>query len=373
MSCANQISELVEYMEQGGHPMPYMFYGTNCTGARWPQNRQDVLTTYNQTFDRTALCQDATKAKCLVPIVESMIVQPNVKVVFRSNQTNHTDGKSDKIVAAIKEFGQLNLYHEDCQNSICSQSEFTWNSSVCPNAGEKACDSDNKSNCMFNIPDNEYYNGEQLLRSMVSCGSKFYPSFMGLQTDNPGIGTSWNECQLGRNDSGKGYLEHNSYCVQNNLATIEKASYAKVWEATPPFFNSEVCTVTGTAIQACSCISTKTNTENSATAHIIDNIGGGNCSSIACGECVETTTNPVDGGVISEIFHKCQCSQGMPGPQWIRPGLYRFAGGRQSTTHYLGQLASLVLSKRLVDCRLSDCTLRQWYSYVRRCYATNLC
>jgi hypothetical protein len=214
-----------------------------------------------------------------------MLVPPNLKIEFKANEWDSSvspgssvDAKRKPVVSRVQEIGQLNFYSSACPNNICDDvvsQKLTWNSSVCSNAGEAPCAEQPNSACKTPIPDNQFFDQKsgRLMQSMISCGSPFQPSFIGLDVSANQNSSDWKICRASTSDATLKIFEHpesysTSYCRQGNSRTLEQEAYFNANQSmTPilrgcskiqPWDSDSICLAEKPPdVQACSCLATR--------------------------------------------------------------------------------------------------------------------
>ena len=290
--CDAYIAQIVSYMEDGGHPLPYMFRDRDCQGPSYGSDPLVISDQYNRVTHRTDLCNGVDKASCPIPYIQSLVMPPNLKIEFHANIENVGAPLHRTVEAYVKEIGQLNLYSDSkgmvngMMTDLTSNPVFTWNSSQCPNKGEENCSQNDTGACLFNTG-SPYDHSGQLLHSMISCNSPFYPSFMGINVARPDESdTMWSQCK--QMTVQPTYFEfHSDYCSQGGSRSIEASQYATLWSP-PTDIKPAPCSGVKEHWQACSCFASPvqvraSETPATATEFIFkqDYVGGPRtCSSI---------------------------------------------------------------------------------------------
>lgn len=228
-SCAQAVVELADRIESGQNPGPLLYALANCdtsgnyTEARYP-GPLDQWTQFGYPIPRTTFCDDsdnaATLENCPTPVIGSMVLPDYMRVRFKaandttpnvnpqkvyneytqfpgssgtkeiSNQGylkddtisgSEPDGKISDFVADI---GQLEITSEDAPTrgvfSDMAATNLVWASGdIKDERSTKTAD----ASCVegANTSDlsalGNFTEDGKMIRSMVSCGSKFYPSF----------------------------------------------------------------------------------------------------------------------------------------------------------------------------------------------------
>ncbi len=309
--CSSIISQMIDDLESGGIPKVTFFSGVECGGGHWPLDNSLIdLSAYNTPILASTICPPSLeKLACPVPAVVSMVFGPGMRIQFFGNDTGGVNTTS-----RVKEIGQTNFYTSDppyvdtahIGNLTVNAGILTWNSSECK--GEKnGCS--NLENC--NTPTTSPFDTDgKLLHSMVSCNSQLWPSFAGINTGVyiSGTGdTTWSPC-LGlpdRPDTIAGG-ERQDFCVQAGGSSIETTQYATQWGTVD---DDQNCSVPKGFFQACSCLGTQDEADNSSVPHVYTNpfIGpaDGGCNTTICGKCLKVL---IDFSGTHYVNYPCVCS-----------------------------------------------------------------
>ncbi len=344
MSCGIHIAQLVDHFEGGGSPLPIFFSGTDCTGHKWPPDFSFIDRTYAKVYTRADVCSSTRVADCPVPYIQSMIVSPNLRIEFVANDLSPGETVPSRLPARIQEFGQLNLYGDKIDKNIIADTGKTkedaliWNSAACPNKGEDVCEPgviDGK--CLFPLVGVENFTDDgKLLKSMVSCNSPFYPSFIGVNvariSPNERFTNRWPSCRVsdinGHLDT-SGILERESVCdytITNGRLSIETAAYVALRNNRPAardFFSNvprgmttcpgNLSVVPGTFAQACSCIANAQETMSSSNLDFKERFCPallpctGDCRPGVAGGCIKTNNF-----VLRTLQSSCTCGGDVP-------------------------------------------------------------
>ena len=343
MSCGAFVAQIIDHLEGGGAPVPVLFSGLNCTGATWPPDFTFVDPTFKKIYTRNDVCSSARKADCPVPVVRSMVLSPNLRIEFHANDLSQGESVPARLPDRIQEFGQLNLYGDKLENNVIKDmgsdatTAMVWNSAVCARKGEDVCEPGvTDGNCLLPpIAGESFAENGKLLRSMVSCNSPFYPSFLGVNVERIFSGESFsNQWPLCRVSDIDGHLDTSQaidregvcdYTVTNGRLSIETAAYVALRNNRPsdrgfadPFPRGmttcpgNLNVVPGSFAQACSCIANADEALSRANVdfkqRICPVIGPctGDCRPGVSGGCVLVT------GFLRSLQSSCTCGGDVP-------------------------------------------------------------
>lgn len=298
--CSSVIANVIDQLESGAYPQPIFFGFEDCTGGQFPNDPTLLpLSMYDTTIPANTICPNTypiiPKAVCTLPIIMSAVLPPNLRITFTANTNGGAPG------TPIREFGQTNVYSNTFSSTahipkMGPGTPLVWYSQECK--GEKnGCNTNTTpDNCntpttqAFYKDDSKNPNNNTLLKSMVSCNSPLWPSFIGIDTNtyiNPNPDPNWRVCELitGRPNVPSYSNRGQDYCVQGGFGTVEALAYKTVW-TNPPDDN---CGAQPGFFQACSCVANEAQALASNASKTYGDVLGvpyGDCGPNYCGKCV---------------------------------------------------------------------------------------
>jgi hypothetical protein len=286
---------MIDELESGGKPYPIFFAGKDCANGQFPiDNTFFDETRYGNIIPGSTICPSFNKALCPVPMIGSMTFPPNLKITFFANDTH------SGISTRVQEIGRTNFYSSDPSYTLTAHIPdlftgggiLTWYSSQC-NGEKNGCTvASTPANC--NTPtiqpfDSDVSTPGRLLKSMISCNSTLWPSFIAINAApfiNGAPGAIWDACRALPNkpDNSTQTNSFQDLCVQNSSATIENSAYQTQWSVRD---NDQNCGTQNLNFpQACSIIANQGEASSSGTnkSYNVDT-GVGDCGPNYCGNC----------------------------------------------------------------------------------------
>ncbi len=315
MACSSQISQIIDQLESGGMPTVTFFSSDDCAGGQWPQDSTFWSPLqYTLPISASQICPPGlSKILCPVPAVVSMVFAPGLKIEFFGNDT--AVGTTTK----VKEIGKTNFYSSDptyantahIKNLSIYAGVLKWYSSQC-NGEPNNCNIDSgiPDNCVTKVDADNFDTDGKLLKSMISCNSQLWPSFIGINTLPYIDGTPdavWSQCNLIPDkpvppDSDARIVLVQDFCAQNNMATIENVAYQSVRSIVDADDN---CALAPGFFQACACLATKNEAIATETRKFYNSaLNTGGCNPTRCGLCIVED----DAKGLSSHNYPCTCT-----------------------------------------------------------------
>jgi hypothetical protein len=307
---------MIDELESGGKPSPIFFAGPDCSNGSWPiDNTFFDETKYGTIIPASTICPSFSKVLCPVPMAYSAAFPPNLRIKFFAND------QDPGIASRVQEIGQTNLYTSDpiyaftahIPNLLTAAGVLTWYSQECKGEKNGCTVASAPANC--NTPTNQPFDSDvstpgRLLKSMISCNSTLWPSFLGINAGAFIDGTpdsNWSQCNALPNHPGN-TTQTNSFqdfCVQNSWATIENLQYQTQWPIRDDIENCGI--INSNFPQSCGIIANQAEAISSAT-HKTYNVDShvGDCGPNFCGNC---TLGKAGGGLQANL--PCVATEGL--------------------------------------------------------------
>jgi hypothetical protein len=174
VECANTIVELIDAFESGEHTYPIFWSDSKCNGDRWPPPQNDIpLSQFNIDLTKDLFCKSSKKEDCPLPSIFSAFIPDGIQISFLAKSSSKVNNRGMYISTSEDADSGTNVY-----NVVHDQSsKQRW--ALASKFGIP--EDDNTCNGTYISTDGKtsFDNDGKMLVSITSCGTPFWPSFLG--------------------------------------------------------------------------------------------------------------------------------------------------------------------------------------------------